>query len=96
MLTTRRVRSRKPSYLLANLRRTPNAKSNAWPDACVDAQRGDWCLISIRLRDKNLQRLAKAFDEFDAGLPTANDAGSWLPRHPVKYWAQYDTQKREK
>ena len=41
--------------------------------------------------NKNLQRLAKAFDELEAGLATANDAGSWFPRHPVKNWAQYDT-----
>ena len=40
--------------------------------------------------NKNLQRLAKAFDELEAGLATANDAGSWFPRHPVKNWAQYD------
>ena len=40
--------------------------------------------------NKNLQRLAKAFDVLEGGLGTANDAGSWLSRHPVTNWAHYD------
>jgi hypothetical protein len=40
---------------------------------------------------KNLERLAKAFDALEAGLLTADKAGTWFPRHPVEHWAQYDT-----
>lgn len=40
---------------------------------------------------QNLERLARAFDEFDAGLHTAEEAGTWFPRTPVEQWAQYDT-----
>lgn len=40
---------------------------------------------------KNLERLAEAFDDLDAGLYTAEDAGTWFPRTPVVHWAQYDT-----
>lgn len=40
---------------------------------------------------KNLERLAKAFDALEAGLLTADEAGTWFPRHPVEHWAQYDT-----
>lgn len=40
---------------------------------------------------KNLERLAKAFDDLDAALYTADDAGTWFPRIPVEHWAQYDT-----
>jgi hypothetical protein len=40
---------------------------------------------------KNLERLAKAFDELDAGFYTAAEGGSWFPRTPVENWAQYDT-----
>ncbi len=41
--------------------------------------------------DKNLERLARAFDELEAGLYTAADAGTWFPRTPVELWSQYDT-----
>jgi hypothetical protein len=40
---------------------------------------------------KNLDLLAKAFDELEAGLYTAEDGGTWFPRTPVDNWAQYDT-----
>ena len=40
---------------------------------------------------KNLERLARAFDELEAGLYTAEDAGTWFPRMPVELWSQYDT-----
>lgn len=39
----------------------------------------------------NLERLAAAFDELDAGLLTADQGGTWFPRHPLENWAQYDT-----
>jgi hypothetical protein len=43
-------------------------------------------------RDRtNLERLALAFDELEAGLYTAEQAGTWFPRTPVDQWAQYDT-----
>ena len=41
--------------------------------------------------DKNLERLAHAFDELEAGLYTADEAGTWFPRTPVQLWAQFDT-----
>jgi hypothetical protein len=40
---------------------------------------------------KNLARLARAFDELEAGLYTAEHAGTWFPRTPVELWSQYDT-----
>jgi hypothetical protein len=40
---------------------------------------------------KNLERLALAFDELEAGLLTAEPGGSWFPRIPVENWAQYDS-----
>lgn len=40
---------------------------------------------------KNLERLAQAFDELEAGLYTTEAAGTWFPRTPVELWAQYDT-----
>ncbi len=40
---------------------------------------------------ENLERLARAFDELEAGLYTAEDAGTWFPRAPVEHWSQYDT-----
>ena len=40
---------------------------------------------------KNLERLAKAFDELEAGLYTSEQAGTWFPRTPVENWARYDT-----
>lgn len=40
---------------------------------------------------KNLERLARAFDELEAGLYTAEEAGTWFPRIPVELWSQYDT-----
>ncbi len=39
----------------------------------------------------NLERLARAFDELEAGLYTAEDAGTWFPRSPIELWSQYDT-----
>lgn len=39
----------------------------------------------------NLERLASAFDELEAGLLTADRGGTWFPRHPISNWAQYDT-----
>ena len=40
---------------------------------------------------KNLERLATAFEELEAGLYTADEGGSWFPRTPIEHWAQYDT-----
>ncbi len=40
---------------------------------------------------ENLERMAAAFDELEAGLLTADQGGTWFPRHPVGNWAQYDT-----
>lgn len=40
---------------------------------------------------KNLARLATAFDELQAGLLTADEGGTWFPRHPIENWSQYDT-----
>ena len=40
---------------------------------------------------ENLARLADAFDELEAGLLTAEEPGTWFPRHPVENWAQYET-----
>jgi hypothetical protein len=40
---------------------------------------------------KNLERLARAFDELEAGLYTAEAAGTWFPRTPVELWSKYDT-----
>ena len=39
----------------------------------------------------NLERLAAAFEDLNAGLLTADEAGTWFPRVPVENWAQYDT-----
>ena len=39
----------------------------------------------------NLERLASAFDELEAGLLTVDEGGTWFPRHPLENWAQYDT-----
>ena len=39
----------------------------------------------------NLERLAAAFEDLDAGLLTAEEAGTWFPRLPVENWAQHDT-----
>jgi hypothetical protein len=39
----------------------------------------------------NLERLAAAFDDLEAGLYTAEPTGTWFPRTPVENWAQYDT-----
>ena len=39
----------------------------------------------------NLERLAAAFEDLDAGLLTAEAEGTWFPRVPVQNWAQYDT-----
>ncbi len=41
--------------------------------------------------DANLDRLAAAFDELDAGLLTADDGGTWFPRTPTANWSQYNT-----
>lgn len=41
--------------------------------------------------DPNLARLARAFDDLEAGLLTAEEAGTWFPRLPVEHWAVYDT-----
>ena len=40
---------------------------------------------------ENLERLALAFDELNAGLVTGDAGGTWFPRHPTENWAQYDT-----
>ena len=40
---------------------------------------------------KNLSRLALAFDDLEAGLLTAEHAGTWFPRHPIEKWSRYDT-----
>ena len=39
----------------------------------------------------NLNRLADAFDDLEAGLLTAEEGGTWFPRHPVENWSSYDT-----
>lgn len=41
--------------------------------------------------DENLHRLAEAFDDLEAGLLTAEEPGTWFPRHPVENWSSYDT-----
>ena len=46
--------------------------------------------ITPSMDKKNLLRLASAFDYLDAGLVTADQAGTWFPRLPVENWAQYD------
>ena len=40
---------------------------------------------------ENLERLARVFEELEAGLFTADGAGAWFPRIPADHWAQYDT-----
>ena len=40
---------------------------------------------------KNLSRLAAAFDDLEAGLLTADKAGTWFPRRPMENWSRYDT-----
>lgn len=40
---------------------------------------------------KNLTRLAAAFDDLNAGLMTADEAGTSFPFEPVDNWARYDT-----
>lgn len=43
-------------------------------------------------RDReNLEHLAMAFDDLEAGLYTADHGGTWFPRFPVEKWAKYDT-----
>lgn len=41
--------------------------------------------------ERNLVRLAAAFDDLEAGLLTADTGGTWFPREPVENWSQYDT-----
>jgi len=40
---------------------------------------------------ENFERLARVFEELEAGLFTADGAGTWFPHIPVDHWAQYDT-----
>ena len=40
---------------------------------------------------ENLERLARVFEELEAGLFAADEAGTWFPRTPIDHWAQYDT-----
>jgi hypothetical protein len=40
---------------------------------------------------ENLGRLADAFEDLEAGLLTAEEAGTWFPRRPVENWSSYDT-----
>lgn len=40
---------------------------------------------------ENLERLAAAFEELEAGLLTSDPNGTWFPRQPTDNWAQYDT-----
>ncbi len=40
---------------------------------------------------KNLESLARSFDDLEAGLNTAEGGGTWFPRIPVENWAHYDT-----
>lgn len=40
---------------------------------------------------KNLAHLAAAFEDLEAGLLTADEAGTWFPRRPVENWSRYDT-----
>lgn len=40
---------------------------------------------------ENLECLAAAFDELQAGLLTADVGGTPFPRHPIENWARYDT-----
>lgn len=40
---------------------------------------------------QNLEQLAQAFEELEAGLLTADAGGTWFPRHPIQNWASYDT-----
>lgn len=41
--------------------------------------------------NENLRRLADVFDDLEAGLLTAEEAGTWFPRRPVENWSSYDT-----
>ena len=47
--------------------------------------------ITPARNQENLDRLANVFEDLKAMLLTADDAGTWFPRHPVENWAQYDT-----
>ncbi|MGE0879634.1 MAG: hypothetical protein AB7L13_03840 [Acidimicrobiia bacterium] len=47
--------------------------------------------VTASRRRANLERLAQAFEELEAGLYTSEAGGSWFPRVPVENWAQYDT-----
>jgi hypothetical protein len=38
---------------------------------------------------KNLESLANAFDELEAGLYSVDEGATWFPRRPVENWAQY-------
>lgn len=40
---------------------------------------------------RNLSRLARAFDDLEAALLTAEEGGAWFPREPTENWARYDT-----
>ena len=40
---------------------------------------------------ENLERLALAFDELEAGLLTADEGGTCFPRHPIDNSARFDT-----
>lgn len=44
-------------------------------------------ITPARDHPRNLERLARAFDELEAGLYTAEEAGTWFPRTPVELWA---------
>ncbi len=43
-----------------------------------------------RQRD-NLERLATAFDDLDAGLYGRDGSATWFPRSPIENWAQYSS-----
>lgn len=42
-------------------------------------------------RHPNLDRLASALEDLDAGLLSVDQGSTWFPRRPVENWAQYDT-----
>lgn len=47
--------------------------------------------VTPKREQRNLQRLAAAFDDLEAALLTADAGGTWFPREPVENWSRYET-----
>jgi hypothetical protein len=47
-------------------------------------------IVPFRSAD-NLENLANFFDAADASLLSADENGTWFPKHPVNNWSQYET-----